>query len=78
VAARLAGEDVLLMAYTREDCRELSRVIRDDLIHLAAAGPAVPVGGPGDVAFGQLGQGGPDLGDGQAHPLAGADHGDAA
>jgi len=51
---------------------------RDDLIHLAAAGPAVPVGGPGDVTFGQLGQGGPDLGDGQAHPLAGADHGDAA
>jgi hypothetical protein len=22
------------MAYTREDCRELSRIIRDDLIHL--------------------------------------------
>jgi AAA domain/TrwC relaxase len=34
VAARLAGENVLLMAYTREDCRELSRIIRDDLIHL--------------------------------------------
>jgi len=34
VAARLAGEQVLLMAYTREDCRELSRIIRDDLIHL--------------------------------------------
>ena len=34
VAARLAGERVLLMAYTREDCRELSRIIRDDLIHL--------------------------------------------
>jgi len=34
LAARLAGEDVLLMAYTREDCRELSRIIRDDLIHL--------------------------------------------
>jgi hypothetical protein len=30
------------------------------------------------MAFGQLGQGGQDLGDGQAHPLAGADHGDAA
>jgi hypothetical protein len=39
---------------------------------------AVPVRGPGDVAFGQLGQGGSDLGDGQAHPLAGADLGDAA
>jgi AAA domain len=34
VAARMAGEQVLLMAYTREDCRELSRIIRDDLIHL--------------------------------------------
>jgi len=34
VVARLAGEDVLLMAYAREDCRELSRIIRDDLIHL--------------------------------------------
>lgn len=34
VAGRLAGEDVLLMAYTREDCRTLSRIIRDDLIHL--------------------------------------------
>jgi hypothetical protein len=34
VAAHIAGEDVLLMAYTREDCRELSRIIRDDLIHL--------------------------------------------
>ena len=34
VAGRLAGEDTLLMAYTREDCRELSRQIRDDLVHL--------------------------------------------
>lgn len=34
VAGRLAGEDVLLMAYTRENCRELSRIIRDDLVHL--------------------------------------------
>ena len=34
VAGRLAGGDVLLMAYTRENCRELSRIIRDDLIHL--------------------------------------------
>src|SRR5258708_4238081 len=41
-------------------------------------GQAVPVLGSWDVAFGQFGQGGPDLGDGQAHPLAGADHGDAA
>jgi hypothetical protein len=41
-------------------------------------GQAVPVCRPGDVAFGQLGRGGSDLGDGQAHPPAGADHGDAA
>ena len=34
VARRLAGEDALLMAYERADCRELSRMIRDDLIHL--------------------------------------------
>src|SRR5258708_12286024 len=34
VAGRLAGGDMLLMAYTREDCRELSRQIRDDLVHL--------------------------------------------
>src|SRR5260370_28458980 len=37
VAGRLAGEDTLLMAYTREDCRELSRQIRDDLVHLGLA-----------------------------------------
>jgi hypothetical protein len=34
VARRLAGEDAMLMAHSREDCRELSRLIRDDLIHL--------------------------------------------
>jgi AAA domain/TrwC relaxase len=34
VAGRVAGHDTLLMAYTREDCRTLSRMIRDDLIHL--------------------------------------------
>jgi len=34
VAGRLEGEDTLLMAHTRQDCRELSRLIRDDLIHL--------------------------------------------
>ena len=34
VAGRLAGEDTLLMAHDRQDCRELSRMIRDDLIHL--------------------------------------------
>ena len=43
VARLLAREDVLLMAHSREDCRELSRLIRDDLIHLGLvdAGPSV-------------------------------------
>ena len=43
VARRLAGEDTLLMAYERQDCRELSRMIRDDLIHLGHVdnGPSV-------------------------------------
>ncbi len=42
-AGRLAGEDVLLMAHDRRDCRELSRLIRDDLIHLGLVddGPSV-------------------------------------
>jgi len=45
VARRLAGEDVLLMAHDRQDCRELSRMIRDDLIHLGLVdgGPAVSI-----------------------------------
>ncbi len=34
VASRLASEQKLIMAWRREDCRELSRQIRDDLIHL--------------------------------------------
>jgi hypothetical protein len=43
VARRLAGEGGLLMAHDREDCRELSRLIRDDLIHLGHVdnGPSV-------------------------------------
>ena len=43
IAQRLAGEDTLLMAYERADCRELSRLIRDDLIHLGHVdlGPSV-------------------------------------
>jgi len=43
VAGRLAGEDTLLMAHTRDDCRELSRMIRDDLVHLGLVdnGPSV-------------------------------------
>jgi hypothetical protein len=45
VARRLAGEDSLLMAHDRDDCRELSRMIRDDLIHLGLvdAGPSVQI-----------------------------------
>jgi conjugative relaxase-like TrwC/TraI family protein len=34
VARYLAGRDVLLMASDHADCRELSRRIRDDLVHL--------------------------------------------
>src|SRR5258707_13456061 len=43
VADRLDGQDTLLMAYTREDCRELSRQIREDLVHLGLVegGPEV-------------------------------------
>jgi hypothetical protein len=45
VARRLAGEDVLLMAHDRQDCRELSRMIRDDLIHLGLVdgGPSIQI-----------------------------------
>ena len=43
VAQQLAGEGALLMAHDRDDCRELSRMIRDDLIHLGIVdgGPSV-------------------------------------
>jgi TrwC relaxase/AAA domain len=34
VVSRLADEQKLIMAWRREDCRELSRQIRDDLLHL--------------------------------------------
>jgi AAA domain/TrwC relaxase len=56
VAARLAGEDVLLMAYTREDCRELSRIIRDDLIHLGLVdeGRSVPLAAGAWASAGDL------------------------
>jgi hypothetical protein len=45
VARRLAGEDALLMAHSREDCREMSRMIRDDLIHLCLVdgGPSIQI-----------------------------------
>ena len=44
VAHYLAGRDVLLMIRDRDRCREASRRIRDDLIHLGivAAGPGGP------------------------------------
>jgi hypothetical protein len=56
VAARLAGQDVLLMAYTREDCRELSRIIRDDLIHLGLVddGRSVSLAGGTRASAGDL------------------------
>ena len=56
VAARLAGEDVLLMAYTREDCRQLSRIIRDDLIHLCLVdnGRSVPLAAGARASAGDL------------------------
>ena len=56
VAARLACEDVLLMAYTREDCRELSRIIRDDLIHLGLVdnGRSVPLAAGAWASAGDL------------------------
>jgi hypothetical protein len=56
IAARLVGEDVLLMAYTREDCRELSRIIRDDLIHLGLvdSGRSVSLAGGTRASAGDL------------------------
>jgi len=47
VALTLDGKDVLLMAADHGRRRELSRRIRDDLIHLglAASGPSVPIAG---------------------------------
>jgi len=43
VADRLDGQDTLLMAYSNEDCRALSRMIREDLVHLGLVedGPTV-------------------------------------
>src|SRR5258708_17178824 len=45
VAGRLAGDDTLLIACTREDCRGLSRQIRDDLGHLGLV-HAIPAAAP--------------------------------
>ena len=56
VAGRLAGEDTLLMAHTRDDCRELSRMIRDDLIHLGLVdeGASVPLSEGARASAGDL------------------------
>jgi hypothetical protein len=56
VAGRLAGEDTLLMAHTRDDCRELSRLIRDDLIHLGLVddGPSVQLSEGARASAGDL------------------------
>lgn len=56
VAGRLAGEDTPLMAHTRGDCRELSRLIRDDLIHLGLVddGPSVQLSEGARASAGDL------------------------
>jgi conjugative relaxase-like TrwC/TraI family protein len=56
VAGRLAGDDMLLMAYTRDDCRELSRQIRDDLVHLGLVdhGPTVKIAYGARASVGDL------------------------
>jgi len=56
VAGRLAGGDMLLMAYTREDCRELSRQIRDDLVHLGLVdgGPTAQLTFGAEVSAGDM------------------------
>jgi conjugative relaxase-like TrwC/TraI family protein len=56
VADALAGSDPLLMAHTRETCRELSRRIRDDLIHLGVVqdGPSVQLMGGAQASVGDL------------------------
>ena len=54
VAYYLAGTDVELIAWERERCREMSRRIRDDLIHLGhvQTGPEV-IPGPGREGIGR-------------------------
>ena len=56
VAHTLAGRDVLLMIGDRERCREASRRIRDDLVHLGivAAGPEVELAGGARASVGDL------------------------
>jgi conjugative relaxase-like TrwC/TraI family protein len=56
VADVLARRDPLLMAHTREVCRELSRRIRDDLIHLGVVqeGPSIPLMAGARASVGDL------------------------
>ena len=56
VAHTLAGRDVLLMIGDRERCREASRRIRDDLVHLGivAPGPQVELAGGARASVGDL------------------------
>jgi hypothetical protein len=56
VARYLEGSDVLLMAADHADCRELSRRIRDDLIHLRLVddGPAVTLAEGAQASAGDL------------------------
>jgi hypothetical protein len=56
VADVVAGKDPLLMAHTREVCRELSQRIREDLIHLGIVqrGPAVQLRGGVQASAGDL------------------------
>ena len=56
VASYLAGRDVLLMIHDRARCREVSRRIRDDLIHLGLvdAGPSVGLADGAPASVGDL------------------------
>ncbi|MGH3303306.1 MAG: hypothetical protein ACRDOK_16815, partial [Streptosporangiaceae bacterium] len=56
VAHHLAGRDVLLMIHDRARCREASRRIRDDLIHLGLVddGPSVPLADGARASVGDL------------------------
>jgi hypothetical protein len=56
VANYLAGQDTLLMIHDRARCREVSRRIRDDLIHLGLvdAGPEVSLADGAKASVGDL------------------------
>src|SRR5258708_32681668 len=56
VAHYLAGRDVLLMVHDRARCREASRRIREDLIHLGLVeeGPEIALGEGEHASVGDL------------------------